>query len=561
METTNVKPKTQKTNAVEANPFLSTNRDNNAKNGGTLLRNLHLYFCQFCGATSIHGIQYLGERGRYIVEKLVWIAIITTVSGLCLFLISKTYVKWQTSPVIVTFSTTEIPISNIPFPAVTICPQTKFDPNKFNFTGTVLKKLKKQAISQTEENLFNTLSLSCNSIMEFIDLFGMHGVDKTLDHLSILFFASVAPPLDPTGATSVRWLGKELEIEDSLSATFTSEGICYTFNMLPYEDILSSADDFVSNNKYEKHSARQWSLQDGYDKRANFDTYPRRTFLPGISGGLMVDALYTNHSHLDYLCDESLQGYKVIILHHPSELPDMGKHFRLSLDEAVYVGIKPTMITVSPALLPYSPEKRKCYFAEEKPLLMYKLYTQQNCLSECLANFTLLKCGCLAFYMPTFNNTPICGAGSLTCILESKVKYLESSVATDIGGEKCGCLPSCTSLSYEVETSQAVWNWREMFNVFIALGMSDSVPSREESHFSRLVVYYKDLQFLTSERNELYGYVDFFSNVGGLLGLFIGFSVTSVVEIIYFLTLRLVCNVKMYGKKYWSGEIESLKAE
>lgn len=73
-------------------------------------------------------------------------------------------------------------------------------------------------------------------------------------------------------------------------------------------------------------------------------------------------------------------------------------------------------------------------------------------------------------------------------------------------------------------------------------------------HYSRLAVYYKELQFLTSERHELYGYVDFFSNTGGLLGLFIGFSVTSAIEIFYFLTLRLVCNIKKYGKSFWSGE-------
>lgn len=64
------------------------------------------------------------------------------------------------------------------------------------------------------------------------------------------------------------------------------------------------------------------------------------------------------------------------------------------------------------------------------------------------------------------------------------------------------------------------------------------------------------MQFLASERNELYGYVDFFSNTGGLLGLFIGVSVTSLIEILYFLTLRLGCNIKMFGKRFWSGAPE-----
>ena len=37
-------------------------------------------------------------------------------------------------------------------------------------------------------------------------------------------------------------------------------------------------------------------------------------------------------------------------------------------------------------------------------------------------------------------------------------------------------------------------------------------------------------------------YIEFFSNVGGLLGLFIGFSVISGIEILYWLTIGIVEN-------------------
>lgn len=64
------------------------------------------------------------------------------------------------------------------------------------------------------------------------------------------------------------------------------------------------------------------------------------------------------------------------------------------------------------------------------------------------------------------------------------------------------------------------------------------------------------MQFITSERNELYGQTDFWANCGGLLGLFTGFSFISVIEILYYLTLRLVCNIRKFGKKHWSGASE-----
>ena len=39
---------------------------------------------------------------------------------------------------------------------------------------------------------------------------------------------------------------------------------------------------------------------------------------------------------------------------------------------------------------------------------------------------------------------------------------------------------------------------------------------------------------MRNERDELYGAVDIISNIGGLLGLCMGFSMLSAVELVYF---------------------------
>jgi len=54
-------------------------------------------------------------------------------------LISDSYKKWDDSPVIVTFSEKMIPIKDIPFPAITICPEIKSRKTIFNFTDTLFK--------------------------------------------------------------------------------------------------------------------------------------------------------------------------------------------------------------------------------------------------------------------------------------------------------------------------------------------------------------------------------------------------------------------------------------
>lgn len=72
-------------------------------------------------------------------------------------------------------------------------------------------------------------------------------------------------------------------------------------------------------------------------------------------------------------------------------------------------------------------------------------------------------------------------------------------------------------------------------------------------HLTLLRVYFKSGHFITSQRNELYGPIEFLANFGGIIALFTGASIVSVVEIIYFLTWRLLCNIKLFGPKHWSG--------
>lgn len=74
------------------------------------------------------------------------------------------------------------------------------------------------------------------------------------------------------------------------------------------------------------------------------------------------------------------------------------------------------------------------------------------------------------------------------------------------------------------------------------------------THMSYLQVFFKGNNFITSERNELYGVTDFLANAGGLLGLFTGFSILSLVEILYYLTLRILCNIRLFGATKWSGK-------
>jgi acid-sensing ion channel, other len=61
---------------------------------------------------------------------------------------------------------------------------------------------------------------------------------------------------------------------------------------------------------------------------------------------------------------------------------------------------------------------------------------------------------------------------------------------------------------------------------------------------AHLIVMFKESQFLASKRNVLYGKTEFLANIGGLLGLFLGFSIMSILELVYFITIRVCCTIR-----------------
>lgn len=84
---------------------------------------------EFYSNTSIHGFQYFGQH-RPRKEIFFWVVVMVISIYFCSSIVGKIYVKWDTTPVIVSFSEKSTPIWSIPFPAVTICPLIKRERNK-----------------------------------------------------------------------------------------------------------------------------------------------------------------------------------------------------------------------------------------------------------------------------------------------------------------------------------------------------------------------------------------------------------------------------------------------
>lgn len=189
---------------------------------------------------------------------------------------------------------------------------------------------------------------------------------------------------------------------------------------------------------------------------------------------------------------------------------------------------------------------------------------------ECLANYTLKVCGCVKFSMPRDAKTPICGAAKISCytraesllLVKTRVQKITQRYSLKpVKVRSCNCLPACTSITYDTEILQAPFEYVSFFSAFKAPlhefpGYFLQIKRKFYGHHNfifrmqpaRLLIFFKESEFSTAKRSELYTPSDFLANCGGLLGLFIGASFLSIVELLYFLSLRLWCNLQVRNK-------------
>merc|ERR1711994_1092728 len=75
--------------------------------------------CEFLESSTIHGFVYI-STSKTILAKLLWICIIALGFGTAGYLIYDSFNDWAESPTVTSVET--FPISQLPFPEVTVCP-------------------------------------------------------------------------------------------------------------------------------------------------------------------------------------------------------------------------------------------------------------------------------------------------------------------------------------------------------------------------------------------------------------------------------------------------------
>ena len=457
-------------------------------------RIIRKYFYQ----TTTHGIPavYFSE-GK--TKKLIWSLILLTLSGLLIFNVVHILNDYLNYPIYQRVK--DIKPTEIIFPSITIC--TASDYSKASVTQQTL---------QNVELLIGRISTGDLDLGSFGELRNKAEQDHLRFAHSIEFKHKVKSEFRPMllknldGTCTFSTINK-CNYKKDFKQTFPSseDKLCYTFN----------------HNK-----------SDPYFQRGN-----------GPLFGFAI-VLYVNQS--DYVPSMGYDnGIGLTIYIHPiNTYPFLGVH-GISVPPGYSSNI--AMHKIATSRLPY-PYPSGCTDGTDIPTIIPGDYTVMGCEVSCQYHYIYKKCGYIEPFMRSFmppEKYPRKSNTDAGTVLECRNKILVEWFREGFR-ETCYCPQPCEEEVYHRIVSMTKWPALvdlPYYRVFFAkaLNISTDVLSRDfiRNNFLQMRVYFDELSYKHVYEQCKMTFAELCSNLGGQLGLWIGYSFFSLIELLAMLLTAL----------------------
>lgn len=490
-------------------------------------------FSDYSERSTIHGVQYLGEKRRHWTERVLWLMCFAVSIACCGKLISEMHWRRIHSPVIISFAEETRKVSDIPFPTVTICvDRPTVDERILNYTEIYLSHIEykknlnknKTFVPLSAEKALQLFALTVQTqicddpfiVHKYLRPDVIDAVDR-VKNFNVLAEQALLDIFDEDnsvchiGRAGTGTVGEGVACNKLFQRTFTDGGFCYTFNYLESSKMFADgmAESFRMVEPLYSDSESPQPI-----------TYPFH--LRNSAESLNLKFILTRPVSKFNDCG-TINGLKVHI-HSRDDLPRFRKiFFYVPINQHGHFIIRPNIVETDEGLIRnYNKNQRKCVAEHENDLIYFKRYTQSNCQVDKYLDYWLENpnISCAAAWMPHFNWTGNC--------IDSDISYHETysrgNSYSKISMEKC--FPACNSISYDVQLST------EKLDVF------------DDFREINIDITFSDEQYFTLQRSEQHSFNNFISNCGGILSLFMGVSMLSIFEIVYTWTLRAFCNLR-----------------
>uniref|UniRef100_A0A336KYA9 CSON000508 protein n=1 Tax=Culicoides sonorensis TaxID=179676 RepID=A0A336KYA9_CULSO len=509
-------------------------------------------FFELFSKYTMHGYKNLVENKRLAVEKFVWACMHFIAVYTSLWIVWSTWTEFTDNPTITTLDNQNYPIKRIAFPAVGLCNINRISKYRARKYAEYLSQ--KFVDSQAREGIQSEVT------EEMINDF--YGKIRFLGRLL---------DFDIEGYEEFLSFQEQLEILDP-DPTIEMWNVEKTF-----ADISPTCDDLLlicKFNDIEKNCSEYFTTRRtafGYCCTFNFVRPRGSTF--ELSGTPKYPAGIGDHAGLNVVVNTSTSDYyypmanfagALTLLYDTMEYPDIttGNTRTEIIDPSTENFIR-ISINVYEADREVKNYARDCKFKDEDFDEFKGRYTYTECLIKCKMRSIIDLCSCIPFFFPTnhadivTNTTIRCTLQHVPCLNKYRIKWrtitpsvqgingLQQEYQDSLNCPQCFAL--CSYTQYKLETT---------FNPIIKNPDGGILSKfKDISDLSIVRVFYaSDTGFLykISVTNTWY---DLLSTFGGLFGLFLGFSIMTVLEMIYFLCFRMY----QYLTKKFSDDEDDLK--
>uniref|UniRef100_A0A182YDB6 Pickpocket n=1 Tax=Anopheles stephensi TaxID=30069 RepID=A0A182YDB6_ANOST len=324
------------------------------------------------------------------------------------------------------------------------------------------------------------------------------------------------------------------ECDKLLDAVRTERGICYTFNAVAGERIFK-ANNLINVKELSNASrpTENWDFLRGLQIITSVlvKQYPRAA--QDMSGRYRLKITLSNEQNetLSDCVSPSLEAF----VHSPIDFPYKPVHpTAIPFSSVVQLRVFPKLVRSQRYLRYFTAPTTGCISQVQNPLKLFSIYTQSNCEMECHTQYFLDKRGCVLDHMPRSHTMNLCNSTTnyrpydvLDKIVGGQLRE-QNIPRSQFFQRLCNCLPACVDFRYRAESSTytvAVEPWTMELNSTEGLS-SELVVEFAEDHFYPLV------------RSVRYSVLDFVGDFGGLIALFLGISIVSLVEVFFFCFLK-----------------------